>query len=256
MANYCKKDIIKALINLGITKGNNLFSHSNIGFFGKLDEAKSSTDYYKIFKEVIFEVIGKEGTLVCPTFSYTFCKKQNFDVKNTPGVCGLFSELMKNDEESIRSEDANFSVVAIGKNARYFTEKVPDYSFGKDSFFDKFLKKDGIFFNFNFDSASTFVHYVERELKVPYRWDKGFEGFVINGDKKEKRTFYHFVCDLENKNHSPDFTKFDKKAKESSLAQTVNLGKGQIVKITAKNTFELIKQELKTTPNFLIKGDL
>lgn len=256
MSDYSKKDIIIALKNLGIKQGDNLFCHSNIGFFGKLENAKQSKDYYEIFKDAIFEVIGKNGTFVCPTFSYTFCRKKDFDVKDTPGVCGAFSEMMRVDNEAHRSEDANFSIVAIGKNAEYFTQNPPEHSFGADCFWDRFLKTDGIFCNFNFDSGSTFIHYVEKCLQVPYRWDKGFDGYLINSKNKEKRTFYHFVCDLENNNHTPDFTKFDKKAKELQITKVANLGKGQVLRISAKDTYELIEKELKSAPNFLIKGEL
>lgn len=256
MANYSKDDIIQALKNLGIKKGDNLFCHSNIGFFGSLEDANNAKDYYEIFKNAIFKVIGETGTFICPTFSYSFCRKENFDIQNTSGVCGLFSETMRTDEDSIRSEDGNFSIVAIGKNAQYFTQNSPEYSFGENCFWERFLKSDGIFCNFNFDAASTFIHYVEKTLKVPYRWDKGFDGYVISGDKKEKRTFYHFVYDLENENHAPDFAKFDKLAKKLGLAKTANLGKGQILKITARDTFDLIEKELKTTPNFLTQGNL
>lgn len=256
MADYSKKDIVNALKAIGIKEGNNLFCHSNIGFFGKLEKAKTSKDYYEIFKSAIFEVIGNEGTLVCPTFSYTFCRKHDFDIKNTPGVCGAFSEMMREDKDAFRSEDANFSIVSVGKNAKYFTQKAPEYSFGRNSFWDKFLISDGIFCNFNFDSGSTFIHYVERCLDVPYRWDKGFEGYLVDGKKKEKRIFYHFVYNLEKENHIPDFTKFDKLAKELNLAKTATLGKGQVLKISAKDTYDLIEKEIKNTPNFLIKGKL
>jgi len=39
------------------------------------------------------------------------------------------------------------------------------------------------------------------------------------------------------------------------LAKTANLGRGQIVLISAKDTFELIKKEIKKNPSFLVKGD-
>lgn len=256
MADYAKEDIISALRNLGIKQGDSLFCHSNIGFFGKLENAKQPNDYYEIFKSAIFEVIEDEGTFICPTFSYSFCKKKDFDVLETPGYCGLFSELMRADKSGLRSKDPNFSVVAVGKNAEYFTRKMPEHSFGENSFWERFLKAEGIFCNFNFDSGSTFIHYVEKCLNVPYRWDKAFDGYLINGDKKEKQTFYHFVCSMENNSHSAEFTKFDKKAKTLGLAKIANLGKGEILTISAKDTYNLIENELKITPNFLIKGEL
>src|SRR3989338_10957632 len=234
--DYSKKDIVRALLEIGITKGDNIFTHSNIGFFGRLEGAKSQEDYYRIFKEAIFEVIGSRkdgsgdrgsagGTLVLPTFSYSFCKKQPYDKKSTPSVCGLFSEMVRKDQEAIRSDDANFSIAAIGKNAELFTRNAPEHSFGPDSFWDRFLHAGGKICNFNFDAGSTLIHYVEKKITVPYRYDKGFPGKAIEGGKETDKIFYHYVYDLAKQNNEADFTKFDKKAKELGLAKVVKLGK-------------------------------
>ena len=119
------------------------------------------------------------------------------------------------------------------------------------------MDADGKFCNFNFDSASTFIHYVEKKLNVPYRYDKGFDGILMGpGNKEAKGRFYHFVYDTEKPNHAPDFTKFDKKARETGLAKTARLGKGSIVCINAKDTLALIKSELGRDLAFLIRGPL
>lgn len=254
-ADYSKEDIIRALIEVGVEKGDNIFIHSNIGFFGQLEDASSPDAYYTIFKEALFSVVGKEGTIVVPTFSYTFCKGNIFDTENTPGVCGFFSEMVRKDPESIRSDDANFSIAAIGKNAGYFTKDAPEHSFGPNCFWERFMKSNGKFCNFNFDAGSTFIHYVEKTLRVPYRYDKAFPGKSIINGKEEDRVFYHFVYDLNKPNNGPEFTKFHKKAMDSGLVKTADLGKGQVVLISAKDTFELIKSELPKNTAFLIKGD-
>ena len=252
--DYSMEDIIRSLTEVGVSKGDNIFIYSNIGFFGKLKGATNKDDYYQIFKKAIFEVIGESGTLVVPTFSYSFCWRNIFDEDKTPSVCGALSEMVRKDPQSLRSEDANFSIASIGKNAEYFTKDAHENSFGLNSFWERFLKGNGKFCNFNFDSASTFIHYVERLLKVPYRYDKPFSGtFIVNG-KEQKGVFYHFVYDLNKPYNAPDFTKFDKKAKDLGLAKTANLGKGQIVLISARDTFELIKNEFKENLTFLIKG--
>ena len=252
--NYTIEGIKNALFNIGLKNGDTIFIHSNIGFFGRLKDCNSVEDYYETFKEAIFEIIGDSGTMVNPTFSYSFCNKNEFNVKETPGICGVFSETARLDPDAIRSEDANFSIVAIGAKAKYLTEKVPEFSFGKNSFWDKFLKENGIIVNFNFDTGSTFIHYVERELRVPYRYDKGFPGKLIKDNLEFESKFYHFVYDLSKPEHSPDFPSFNKKAIESNLVKTANLGKGRISSITAQDTFNLIKDELNKDPNFLIKG--
>lgn len=254
--DYSKEDIIKCLMDVGVTKGDNIFIHSNIGFFGRLKDAKEPEDFYRIFKEAIFNVIGDEGTMVVPTFSYSFCWNQNFDKKETESVCGIFSEMVRKDPNASRSEDANFSIAAKGGNAEYFTSNSPEHSFGEESFWERFLGKNGKFCNFNFDSASTFIHYVEKCLKVPYRYDKKFSGLYLSGEKPEKRSFYHFVYDLEKPHHGPDFAKFNDKAIEKNLVKSSNLGRGQITIISAKDTFKLIEDEIKINPSFLIKGKI
>ncbi|MGE5473223.1 MAG: AAC(3) family N-acetyltransferase [Ignavibacteriales bacterium] len=252
--NYSESDIIDALKNIGVEKGDNIFVHSNIGFFGKLKGAKDEKDYYKAFKEAIFEVIGDEGSLIVPTFSYSYCWGKIFDKENTPGICGFLSEMARKDANAIRSEDGNFSVAAIGKNAEYFTKDAPDYSFGKGTFWEKFFEMNGKFCNFNFDAASTFIHYIERELKVPYRYDKPFHGKSIINGKEVERVFYHFVYDTDKPDTGPEFSRFDRRAKSKGLAKAANLGKGQIVTITAQDSMQLIKEEIDKNPGFLTRG--
>lgn len=251
--DYTKEDIVKALKQVGLNREDSVFIHSNIGFFGKLKDCYDKDAYCRTFVECIFEVIGSEGTLVVPTFSYSFCNNQVFDKTKTESTMGVFSEYVRKNPNSIESDDANFSISAIGKNAKKYTENISPYSFGENSFWERFLKMNGKICNFNLDSASTFIHYVERCLKVPYRFDKAFSGTLIEGQKAIQKTYYHFTHDLGKPENDPDFTKFDKKAKEIGLVKISNLGRGQIICITTRETFDLIKREI-TTDNFLTKG--
>ncbi|MCF7800164.1 AAC(3) family N-acetyltransferase [Candidatus Babeliales bacterium] len=254
--DYSKDDIIKSLKSVGLKNGDSVFSHSNIGFFGRLARAKDKYDYYKIFKEAIFDIISSDGTFVVPTFSYSFCKKEIYDIKNTPSTCGFLSEMVRVDKDSLRSLDANFSVAAIGKNSKFFTENAPEHSFGLDSFWEKFLNLNGKICNFNFDAGSTFFHYFEKKLGVDYRFDKAFSGkTILENGEHVKGTFYHFCRDLNKQDNYPDNTKFDKTARAENLVKCANLGRGQIVLISAKDSYNLISQEIKINPNFLIMDE-
>jgi len=252
--DYSKDDIVESLIQVGLKKSDNIFNHNNMGFFGKLKDGTDKESYCKIFKDAIFEVIGKDGTLVVPTFTYSFCWNKIFDKDKTLGTCGIFSEFIRKEPMAYRSDDANFSVAAIGKNANFFTKNCPPHPFGPNSFWERFFLKKGKICNFNFDSGSSFLHYVEKVLNVPYRYDKPFTGKSIINEKLENRTFYHFVHDPDDPNVYPDFTKFDKKARELKLTKTANVGKGQVVCISTHDTMELIKKEIRFHPDFLIKG--
>lgn len=248
---YTKHDIVNALHDVGVTQGDALFIHSNIGFLGRLEDAHDPASFYAIFKQALIQVVGQEGTIVVPTFSYSFCKKQEFNKDHTPGVCGFLSEAVRQDPEALRSDDANFSVAALGRLADYFTKQMPEYSFGKDSFWERFLKQGGKFCNINFDAGSTFIHYVERELAVPYRFDKPFQGVAVTGVTREHKTFYHFCYDLAQTEHAPYFERFDRYVKDHTIARTANLARGQVVMIGAQDTFDAIAQGLAQDPFFL-----
>ena len=252
--HYTKQDIISALKEVGLKPSDSIFIHSNIGFFGKLENASTPEDYYYTFKESIFSLIGNHGTLIVPTFSYSFCNNHEFDPENTPSVCGFFSENLRKDKEAFRSFDANFSIAAIGEKAKFFTESPTSHSFGINSFWDRLLQYNGKIVNFNFDAASTYIHFVEKQLNVPYRYDKPFPGTLILNNQKSEHVFYHFVFDHEKPQDGPDFAEFDRKAKEYGFASISNLGKGQIVSISVKDTTELIEKEFKTNPRFLTVG--
>lgn len=251
--NYSKEDIIHTLQRVDLVKGDSIFVHSNLGFFGTMKGAKTKDDYCKIFRDSIFEVIEMDGTLIVPTFTYSFFNKEDFDLEKTPSACGMFSEWIRNESNAFRSEDPNFSVAAIGKHSKFFTIDAPSHSFGKNSFWERFFNLNGKFCNFNFDTASTFSHYVEKSLNVPYRFDKEFPGAIIKNKQYEQKSFYHFVRELK-KEYEPEFTKFDSAARKQGLAKFYNLGKGQIVCISAKDSFNLISTELKKDPYFLVQG--
>ena len=251
--DYIYDDIVDAIKRVGVVKDDVLFSHSNIGFFGKLYDAKTTNDYCHAFMKAIFEIIGINGTLVVPTFSYSFCNNQNFDKDETPSVCGAFSEYIRKHKDAKRSNEPNFSISAIGKYAENFTKEQPSHPFGKNSFWERFLMKNGKFLNLNFDSGSTFFHFVEKSINVPYRFDKKFVGKLKSNSEFVEKEFLHFVYDKNKVENRPNFEKFHKKALMMKMTKTSNLGKGQIVCISSQNTMELIKKEIKNDSNFLIQ---
>jgi len=251
--NFTKNDIVNALKTVGLVQGDSIFIHSNLGFFGKLQDVSTKEDYCKSFKDAIFEVIGDKGTLIVPTFSNSFFNNENFDLNNTSSICGMFSEWIRTKTNAIRSEDANYSIAVIGEKTEFYTKNPPSHSFGKNSFWERFLETNGKFCNFNLDPASTFVHYAEKILKVPYRFDKEFKGLIIKNNDKIQTSFYHFVRELKQE-YEPQFEKFNSVSHTKGLVKVCNLGKGQIVCISAIDTMNLIKNEIKHDPFFLVKG--
>lgn len=254
--DFDKSDIINKLKEVSISKNDNIFIQSNLGFFGKLKNANDANALCQIFKDAIFEVIGPNGTLVVPTFSYSFCNNQVYDKEKTPSTdCGIFSEFIRLDSKSKRSDDANFSITAIGKNAKKITSNSPEYSFGKNSFWDRFLSIDGMLCRFNLHpNYMSIIHYVEKSCSVEYRWDKSFKGkSIINGQEENKR-FFHFVRDLNIDEHSSELGKLQDLCIKQGIMKVSNLGRGKIYGVKVKDYVNLAKQEVEKDSLFLIQG--
>lgn len=246
--DYNSSDLKKALKKLNLKNGDNIFCHSNLGFFGKANKINNSRSLCKLFFDTIMSIIGAKGTLIVPTFTYSFFKKKNFHY-NSPSDTGIFSEYIRNLKDSLRSSDPNFSVTAIGKNKIFFTDTTTNNTYGKNSFFDKFHKLNGKILDLNF-LGSTIIHYYERKLNVNYRFDKKFHG-KING---ERSTYVIFSRYLKNKTiHDP--IPITEILRKKIFFFKSKLGKGEMTCITSRNFYNTIKKELLKDSNILIENN-
>ena len=93
-------------------------------------------------------------------------------------------------------------------------------------------------------------------MGVPYRYDKGFSGIAVVDGAKVERRFYHYVYDLDKPNHYPVFERLHARAKVLGAVKTADLGRGQIVTISAADSFASVRDGLAADPAFLIRGPL
>lgn len=247
-SHYNRAQMAQALWNVGLKRGDVVFSHSNVGYFGFPEEGRTKEAVFETILGAFQDVIGEEGTLIVPTFTYSFAKQQPFDIEETPSTCGMFTEMLRQHPDAHRSHDPIFSVAALGRDAKGLTMNVSTECFGKDSFWDRFLQADGIICNLNFDAGSTFIHYVERSLNVPYRYDKLFTGIFVRQGHTIKGAAIYFCQDLSNPDTVAAFEPFDALARKEGLVRTIGVGRGAIVAIRATDVYSLIKEALKSNP--------
>lgn len=239
MTDYSLSDLKKALIRVGVKKGDNILCHSNIGYFGRIKNINTSEQLCQSFLKVILSIIKKDGTLIVPTFSYSFFNKENFIINKTKSKMGIFSEYIRKHQKSIRSSDPNFSVAAIGRHSKYFSETNNENTYGEESFFDKFHKSNGKILDFNF-IGSTIIYYYERKLNVPYRFDKKFYGLINN----KKKNIIVFSRKLGKKNIH-DALPITNLMKKDKILKVSKLGRGEVTCITSHNFFKYIKKKYK-----------
>lgn len=251
--DYTRQELENCLKEIGIVSGDNLFIHSNIGFFGRMEGVNSANDLCENFIIALKNVVSESGTFVLPTFSYSFCHNEVYNPSTTKSKCGMLTEYAIRQKDMIRSLDPNFSIVAWGKLADRYTENPTHESFGRGSFWERLLESGGKIVCMNFDCGSTFIHYVERANSVPYRFNKAFNGTIHLDDGTEWRDYaVHYV--FEGDKDYPDCTRLDKKCREIGLCKTANLGKGTILAMDVNEYYELICDTLHNYPRFLTVG--
>lgn len=111
-----KKDLIKALPETGLKKGDKVIIHSSMSSVGVLEEGP------KTIVEALMEYIGPEGLIVMPSFPHTDMHKYLtgniiFDVRKSPSKNGAITEYFRKHEDTYRSLHPTHPIVAWGKGA-------------------------------------------------------------------------------------------------------------------------------------------
>ena len=123
MADFTAADLDRALDALDLKRGDVLFGHSNIGYFGRPEGVRSGEAAAELFHDRIRARIGEEGTLVVPTFTYSFPRREVYDPAATPLRMGLFAEWIRRRPDALRSADPSYSVAAVGARAAELDRK-------------------------------------------------------------------------------------------------------------------------------------
>ena len=112
-------------------------------------------------------------------------------------------------------------------------------------------------YNLELKNGKTYTYIDDGIKKVPRlrgsRQRKNLLEQIVKNNDKIQTSFYHFVRELKQE-YEPQFDKFNSLSRKKGLVNVCNLGKGQIVCISAIDTMNLIKNEIKHDPFFLVKG--
>lgn len=249
--DYTRRDLADALARAGVRRGDSVFSLSNLGYFGVPEGGLTRENLLATVLGALQDALGPEGTIVVPTFTYSFCRKQDFDPANTPSEMGLFPEALRRLPGARRSDDPLFSVAALGARAEEFTKDAPEACFGPGSFWERFLAADGLFCHLNFLMGPPIIHYIERSLGVTYRQDRVFTGNLVKDGKASPRRAVYFSRDMDDPGALADTDWFEARVEELGLCRRVRIGRGFLLAMRARAVDAFVREEIKTHPRFL-----
>lgn len=248
--DYSEKDIVLALKKSGIKKNDLVFCHADISLFGTPKCNMSKQSISRLFLRSFFKVLGSGGTLIIPTFTYSFSNKKVYDPIRSKNICGFLSSCLQKHRLGKMYLDPNLSCIIFGKLKKYFTKTVSSNAYDENSLFSKFYKLNGKICNLNLDAGSTFLHFLERKLCVKYRFDKVFFGKIRlnNTYKKTSSTLFVKPKNLKKKTSFKRFTDYVTKTK---VYKKITLGRGYLGVISSKNCYITLKKKIKKNQYFL-----
>lgn len=202
---------------LGIEKGDILYISSDITMLMyrvsktysiKTKEAKK--EFMNKFVDTLKEMVGEQGTLLVPMFTWSFCRGVEYDARSTPGEVGALGNwILDNRTDFRRTKHPLYSFMVTGKDADLLYNMENKTAWGADSPFSYLHHNHGknLLINVTLERCFTFTHYVEECLKVPYRYFKDFSGtYIDENGNKSNRTYTMYVRDLaiESRQVTPD----------------------------------------------------
>lgn len=191
-----KINLNKIFKKFKIHSNDSIMIHGDIGAINQLTFSKSDNIEDKLLKfyRLLVNKYNFNGTLLIPTFTYSFCKKKIFDKNKSQSEIGLFSEITRKINLGKRTLHPIFSFKIYGKKTDYFLNASNNTCFGVNSIFDKFIKQKGkiMCIGCNFDMI-TFIHYIEQLTNVPYRYHKNFRGKLLDERKNQNIKVSYFV---------------------------------------------------------------
>jgi len=247
-----KKYIINFFIKLGLRKGDTVLLHGNSMGFSQIN--KPSNDLKtKLFWNLLFDFVGKQGTVLVPTFTYDFTKNGIYDPDSSQSELGQFSEDFRNLEKIKRTHHPIFSFAVKGNKFNDFIFRNNSSCFGDDSIFNIIHKLNVKIICFGCELNSVaFLHYIEEKMKITYRYYKFFRGKIIVNDKPQDLAVKYYVGKLKTK--SKFNTVFlQKYMKNNRLLKEIFFGRIKVIITSSKKVYKSSTKLLLENEYSLIK---
>lgn len=239
-------NFVDALFRLDAPNCDVLFVHSDLSF-GRIAHGLKRNELMNCLLDALLET--KVKTLMFPTFTFSFCNQEVYDVDSSKTAMGMFPEYVRKREDSYRTDDPILSATIIGDKQGFETMNGTS-SCGTGGIFHQLhtcgKKVKFLFFGTSAMKCFTYLHYVEEVKHVPYRYLKDFTGNVIMNGKTIQKTvkvnvrYKDVIATLP-----PDFASG---MTQNGIMKTVSLGASSISVVDEEKSFTYISKLIEDNP--------
>lgn len=246
-------DFMNTLDKANVKYGDIICVHSDLIKFGK-PLINNKNEYLNTLINILIDKIGKIGTLIMPTFTYSYCNNEIYDILNSKSKVGILTEHFRNFESTRRTKDGIFSFAIYGKNKDYFLD-IGNNCFGENSVFDKLKKTNAkIVLLGNRIKEYTYFHYIEQANNVPYRYMKRFKGKTKMKNIIYDDYFDYFVRDFSKRN-TIDSNKIVEFLVDKKIFYESKIAYGSISSVECEKFFNEVSKKLHEQNDFFLKED-
>jgi aminopeptidase-like protein/aminoglycoside N3'-acetyltransferase len=256
---YRESDLVAALRGTGIQQGDLVFLQVSLDALGEAADCQTPADRCAIVVRAVRSVLGESGTLVVPSYTFSFCRQQRFEVDRSPAIEGPWSEstdvleYVRHLPGSVRSLDPIQSVTAIGPLAATLLAGLPRSCFGQNSLPDRLCRQGAklCLIGTGLHEAPV-VHHAEATLRVPYRYKKLFTGEIVTAGGPRRSGWITHV------RTSPEITlnasRIADDAKRNTLVQVAKVGEGFLQVAEANRFYEFLRERIEADPWYAVEA--
>jgi aminoglycoside 3-N-acetyltransferase len=244
------EDFRLSLSEVGADDCRVLYVHTGLTF-GRPAEGTTRDDLLNTMIEVLLSM--NVDTVCLPTFTFSFCNGNDFDVRNSRSKMGLLNEFFRTLPDVTRSRDPLMSVAVRGRDLD-LAEDIGTESVGENSTFDILTRKSDVKFLFlgvHPGQCFTYMHYLEWLAKVPYRYNRKFSGLLIQDGFSQNVTqeLYVRYNGVAASDASFDYGDL---LLERGVLNKASLGDGFIRAVGLENAAAIYMELLQKDPNHFI----
>lgn len=249
-----KKDIVRALEELGLRKGDIVFAHASLSSFGSVERGADTVI------DALMTLTTQEGGVLMPSFpafgrggEYGLVIDNDivFDLRTSPSAMGRISDVFWKREGVTRSIHPTHPVAAWGKRAKSIIEGHQEClcSCGEGTPFHKNCLEGGTILLVGVTHAcNTTLHTVEDINGAPTRTVSIFHPKVIDGDGRK--------ITVPTRPHLPGiprcFPVMEELCREKGIQTQVKVGNSLLKLIRADKMLEIGTERINKDPLFLI----
>jgi aminopeptidase-like protein/aminoglycoside N3'-acetyltransferase len=259
-AAYTADHLSRALRELGIRPGDAVMVHVCLETLGALADAAGQDERDARVLAALRDAVGPTGSLFVPTYSFSFCRGEDFDREETPASAGpwststAFLERFRRLPGAVRSSDPIHSIAGIGPLASAVLDDVPPTCFGPGSVFSRLLDRDAKLLVIGAPlEEATFRHHAEELAGVPFRFKKLFTGRIREAGRTRKSGWTYSVR-LMADNAYPDGARLEALARDAGVCRAARVGAGEVLAVECRAYYELTVRELRRDPWLTARG--